>query len=163
MTTPASQFSQTHQHWPREGFLVLQKRREMDPFRSWMSYQYIGITCSLFLHLSVLVPMWTTATSKFRSTIPQPLHKHHGGLKFKDLNQLAVQIWEWCVSPFTSSLKVSLDCSPSYCSQFFCTGYNFISILQQHKDTSPNIPYDALPSHFQPVNEFDSVTFAKVC
>ena len=71
----------------------------MYPFGSRIPYKHIGITCSLFAlkcffshmnncHIRIQIDN-TTALAYINNM---------GGSKSKELNQLAVQIWEWCIS-----------------------------------------------------------------
>ena len=107
--TPALQFSQTHQHWAGELFLALKKRGggggggggggEWTPSEAEYHINILELLAAFFAlkcfcshmnncHIQIQIDN-TTALAYINNM---------GGSKSKERNQLAVQIWEWCIS-----------------------------------------------------------------
>ena len=99
--TPALQFSQTHQHWAGELFLALKKKGgggwtpseaeyHINILELLAAFFALKCFCSHMNNCHIQIQIDNTTALAYINNM--------GGSKSKELNQLAVQIWEWCIS-----------------------------------------------------------------
>ena len=99
--TPALQFSQMHQHWAGELFLALKKLGGGGKWTPSEAEYHINILelLAAFFALKCFCSHMNNCHIQIQidNTTALAYINNMGGSKSNAVNQLAVQIWEWCI------------------------------------------------------------------